>query len=79
MNLYMTLTTVRYVRTKDGAERVELDIAEFQALLDAAAAESGLADVKVLIAELRAAMESRESYVDADDFLAQYDAAHGSS
>jgi hypothetical protein len=76
----MTLTTVRYVRTKDGAERVELDIAEFQALLDAAAAaESGLPDVKVLIAELKAAMESREGYVSADDFLAQYDAAHGSS
>jgi hypothetical protein len=75
----MTLTTVRYFRSKDGAERVELDIAEFQALLDAAsAAEHGLPDVKTVIAELRAALASCEGYIDVDDFLAQHDAAHGS-
>jgi hypothetical protein len=57
---------------------VQLDVAEFQALLDAAAvAESGAPDLKVLIAELAAAMKSNEGYVDADVLLEQYDAVHG--
>jgi hypothetical protein len=57
---------------------VEIDLAEFQALLDAAAtAEHGLPDTKVLISELRSALESAEGYVDADELLAEYDAAHG--
>jgi hypothetical protein len=74
----VTLTTVQYVRTNDGTERVQIGLAEFQALLDAATiAERGLPDVKALIAELRAALESTEAYIDADEFLAKYDAAHG--
>jgi hypothetical protein len=74
----VTLTTVRYLRTKDGTERVQIGLPEFQALLDAATiAERGLPDVKALIAELRAALGSTEDYVDADEFLAKYDAAHG--
>jgi hypothetical protein len=52
----VTLTTVRYVRTENVEQRVELDLAEFQALLDAASiAEHGLPDVKALISELKLA------------------------
>jgi hypothetical protein len=71
------LTTVRYVRTGSGRERVELDLAEFQALVDAASiAEQGLPDVTALISELKLALESSEGYVEADELLAEYDAAH---
>ena len=76
----MTLASVQYLRTKDGTERVVMDLAEFQALLDAAAtAEHGLPDVKELIRELKAALQSSEGYVGVDDFLAEYDAAHRTS
>jgi hypothetical protein len=75
----VTLTTVRYLRTKDGRERVQLDLLEFQALVDAASvAEHGLPDVSMLISELRSALKSREGYVEADEVLAECDAAHGS-
>jgi hypothetical protein len=66
------------VRARDGSERVQLALAEFQALLDAASiAEHGLPDVKALIAELKAALGSAEGHVDAGEFLAKYDATHG--
>ena len=46
----MTLATMQLVRTKDGTERVLLDLAEFQALVDAAsAAEHGLPNVAAVI------------------------------
>ena len=73
----MTLKSVQFVRAKDGTERVVLDLAEFQALLDAAnMAEHGLPDVKALIHELRAVLESESEYIDAGEFLDQYDATH---
>jgi len=73
----VTLTTVKYVRAEDGTQRVLLDLAEFQALLDAASiADHGLPDVNLLISELKLALASPESYVDADQFLAEYDATH---
>jgi hypothetical protein len=74
----VTLTSVRYLRADDGKQRVLLDLAEFQALLDAASiAEHGLPDVKTLISELKKALASPEGYVDADELLAEYDATHG--
>jgi hypothetical protein len=72
----MTLTTLRYVQSADGTERVELGLAEFQALVDAASvAEHGLPDVKQLLAELRAALSSADGYVDGEKLLAELDAA----
>jgi hypothetical protein len=74
----VTLTTVRYLRTTDGTPKVEIGLAEFQALLDAASiAEHGLPDVKEVIAALRAVLASPEGYVDADQLLAEFDATHG--
>ena len=59
---------------------MEIDLAEFQALVDAAAAaEHGLPDTKALISELQSALESPDEYVDADEVLAEYDATHGKS
>lgn len=73
----VVLKSVEIVRSKDGTERVVLDLAEFQALLDAASvAEHGLPNVKDVIRELRAVLASGGAYVDADEFLAEYDAAH---
>jgi hypothetical protein len=70
---------VKLVRTNDGVDRVLVDLAAFQALLDAASiAKHGLPDIKMLIGELKAALESGDDYVDAGTFLEQYDAAHGS-
>jgi hypothetical protein len=74
----VTLTTVRYVRATDGTQKVEIGLPEFQALLDAASiAEHGVPDVKEVIAALRVALASPESYVDADQLLAEFDATHG--
>jgi hypothetical protein len=76
----VTLTTLRYLRAEDGTQRVQLDLPEFQALLDAASiAEHGLPDVQALLTELKAALASSEGYVGADDLLAEFDAAHGES
>jgi len=73
----MSLTTLRYVRTENGKQRVELDLAEFQALVDAASiAEHGLPDVRALISELKLALASTEDYVGADELLAEYDVTH---
>lgn len=73
----MTLKSVQFVRAEDGTQRVLLDLAEFQALLDAASvAEHGLPDVKRVLDALRSVLTSESEYVDAGDFLDRYDAAH---
>jgi hypothetical protein len=74
----MAAHTLRLVRGEDGTERVLIDLAEYQALLDAAsAAEHGLPDVSIVIRELKAALTTTEaSYVDVDELLQQYDALH---
>ena len=73
----MTLKSLQFVRSRDGSQRVLLDLAEFQALLDAAsAAEFGAADVKSVVDGLRAVLVGDHEYVDAEQFLAGYDAAH---
>ena len=65
------------VRGKDGAERVLLDLSEFQALVDAAsAAEHGLPNVATVVRELKVALSATEGYLDAEELLQQYDAAH---
>lgn len=75
----MTPASARLVRAKDGTENILLSLAEFQALLDAAsAAEHGIPATKEMIAELRKAVASESNYVDATEFLEQYDAVHGS-
>ena len=54
-----------------------LDLAEFQALLDAASmAEHGLPDVKAVVEALRSVLGSESEYMDAGEFLERYDAAH---
>jgi hypothetical protein len=74
----MVRASVRVVRAKDGSEGVLLSLEEFQALLDAAtAAKHGVPETKQVIGELRAALQAETAYVDAADFLEQYDAAHG--
>lgn len=76
---HKTIPAAKLVRDKDGTERVLVDLADFQALVDAAsAAEPGRLDVKDIIRALRAALDSSEGYVDAGELLEQYDAAHGS-
>lgn len=73
----MTLKSAKLVRAKDGSERVLLDLAEFQALLDAAkGGDRGLPDVKVVVDGLRSVLGSESEYLDADEFLNRYDAAH---
>jgi hypothetical protein len=73
----MTLKSLQFVRGRDGSQRVLLDLAEFQALLDAAnAAEYGAPDVKIVVDGLRAVLATDNEYVDAGEFLAGYDAAH---
>jgi hypothetical protein len=69
----------KIVRAADGNRQVLLDLAEFQALLDAARmAEHGAPDVEELVRELDAALRSGEGSIELDDFLAEYDAVHGS-
>lgn len=76
---FMTPASARLVRAKDGSENVLLSLAEFQALLDAAsAAEHGIPETEQMIAELKKALTSEPDYVDATEFLEQYDAVHGS-
>jgi hypothetical protein len=73
----MTLKSVQFVRAKDGTERVVLDLAEFQALLDAAeSAKRGPPDVQAVVEQLRTVLASECEYVDAGTFLDEYDAAH---
>jgi hypothetical protein len=67
----------RRVRDRDGTERVLVDLADFQALVDAAdLATHGVPDVRVIVERLRANLEADEAVVDVDEVLAAYDAAH---
>jgi hypothetical protein len=66
----VTLTTLRYVLAENGKQRVDFDLAEFQALEDAASiAEHELPDVKALIFELRLVLTSPEGYIEAGELL----------
>jgi hypothetical protein len=66
------------VRTPGGTEGVVLDLADFQALLDAAhAASHGLPDVAAIVQRLSAVLGEHHDVVDLDRFLAEYDALHG--
>jgi hypothetical protein len=66
------------VRAADGTERVVLEVADFQALLDAAsAAAHGLPEIEPLVRRLGAILDQSPDTVDLEDFLAEYDALHG--
>lgn len=68
----------KVLRDGDGRERVLLDLAEFQALLDAARrADAGLPDLAPLIRRLEQVLTCPAEEVDLERFLAEYDAAHG--
>ncbi len=69
------------VRGRDGTERVLVDLADFQAVLDAAhSAAYGLPDVESIVKRLGAVLAApRGDAVDLDQFLAEYDALHGES
>lgn len=66
----------RRVRDRDGTEQVLVDLADFQALVDAAdLATHGVPDVRAIVERLRANLEADEEVVDVDEVLAAYDAA----
>lgn len=70
----------KMVRAPDGTERVVLELADFQALIDAAgAAAHGLPEVAPVVARLRAVLETApDEFVPLDELLAEYDALRGS-
>ena len=66
------------VRASDGTEKILLDLADFQALLDAAdVATHGLPDVEPLVRRLRLALDEPSDGIGLEDFLAEYDALYG--
>jgi len=68
----------KVLKDSDGRERVLLDLAEFQALLDAARRpDAGLPELGPLIRKLEGVLETPAEEVDLERFLADYDAAHG--
>ena len=70
----------RVLKGCDGRERVLIELAEFQALLDAArCSEAGLPEIRPLVKKLGVLLDEPREYVDLDEFLADYDAAHGES
>jgi hypothetical protein len=70
----------RILKGSDGRERVVLELAEFQALLDAARqTAAGLPEVAPLVRKLDEILRAPREEVDLDRFLADYDAAHGES
>ena len=70
----------RILKGSDGRERVLLELAEFQGLLDAARqSEAGLPEVAPLIRRLDEILHAPPEEVDLGRFLADYDAAHGES
>jgi hypothetical protein len=71
----------RVIRDRQGRERVVLDLADFQALLDASeGTESVPPDLGAVVRKLGQVLEGkRDDVVDLDEFLADYDAAHGAS
>jgi hypothetical protein len=67
----------RILKSSDGRERVLIDLAEFQALLDAARRfVAGLPEVAPLVRRLAALLDEPREYVDLESFLEEYDAAH---
>jgi hypothetical protein len=73
----MTPKSAQLVRARDGTERVVIDLSEFQALIDAATeSKHALPDMTSMIDKLRKVFESNDAYIDVDEFLAEYDAAH---
>jgi hypothetical protein len=67
----------RRVRARDGSEHVLVPVAEYEALLEAAAATPLTPEqLRQAVAGLRASLDSGEPPVDVDEFLAAYDAAH---
>ena len=71
----------RVIRDHQGRERVVLDLADFQALLDASeGAESVPPDLGAVVRKLAEVLKGKpDDVVDLDAFLADYDAAHGAS
>ena len=68
----------KILRAKDGTEQVVLELADFQALLDAANANAhSLPDVAEIVAKLRSILEADAESVEIGAFLAEYDAVHG--
>lgn len=68
----------RVLKDSDGRERVLLELADFQALLDAARRpDTGLPDLGPLIRKLEGVLDAPAEEVDLERFLADYDAAHG--
>jgi hypothetical protein len=66
------------VRASDGTEKVLLELADFQALLDAADVPiHGLPDIESLVRRLRLALDQPSDGIGLEDFLAEYDALHG--
>jgi hypothetical protein len=71
-------SSAKRIVTKDGTEHVLVELSEFQALLDAAnASRSDLPDVNTILGRLVQNLETDEGSVDLDEFLAEYDAVHG--
>jgi len=70
----------RIVRDRDGRERVVLELVDFQALLDAShEAVAGRVDLSAVVRRLAEVLEvNPDDIVDLDEFLASYDAVHGS-
>jgi hypothetical protein len=72
----------RLIRDREGKEHVVLELGDFQALLDApSAVEDGLPEVRSVVERLALVLRSTsdQDVVDLDEFLARYDAAHGTS
>jgi len=70
----------KIIRAEDGSEQVLLEMADFQALLDAANANAhALPDVRQIVQKLRAVLEADEESVEPGALLAEYDAVHGKS
>ena len=70
----------KITRAEDGSEQVLLEMADFQALLDAANANAhALPDVTQIVQKLRAVLEADEESVEVGALLAEYDAVHGNS
>jgi hypothetical protein len=70
-------TGAKVLRGSDGRECVVLDLAEFQALLDAARRpDAGLPELAPLIRKLEEVLRAPREEIDLEQFLADYDAAH---
>jgi len=68
----------RRIRARDGREFMLVPLAEYQALVDAAAAAPFAPDLlREIVDHLRQHLEADEPGVDLDEFLAAYDARHG--